>query len=129
MTTIDLECRPTHLVLNRHNNLFAYASTDLSLTMRDALTLKIVRKFDHVADNQITAVTFSSDSKRLFVAARDKTLKIYDILTSGLVDHVAFPHTIRAMAYSPQTESTFEFLATSHVSKKGIYLWSVDDLV
>jgi U3 small nucleolar RNA-associated protein 21 len=96
-------------------NLFAFTTSSLNLFVYDALTLKCIRRFDNIATNAITSVCFSFDSKWVITASMDKSLKVWDLLTASLVDWVQFCNIPMSVAFSP----TGEYLATTHVDKKG----------
>ena len=74
-----------------------------------------MRKFDNIHDNAVTGCCFSFDSKWIITTSMDKSLKVWDLLTSTLIDWVAFCDIPKAVAYAP----TGEYLATTHVGKKG----------
>lgn len=96
-------------------NLFAFTTSNLSLIVYDALTLKCIRRFDNIATNAITSICFSHDSKWIVTASMDKSLKVWDLLTASLVDWISFCDIPLAIAFSP----TGEYLVTTHVEKKG----------
>lgn len=50
----------------------------------------------------------------------DKCIRVWDILTGSLVDWVQFKRAPISLDFSPSGE----FLATSHVGSKAVYLWS-----
>lgn len=83
--------------------------------------LKKVREFAQVASNKVTDICFSQpDSKWVLCASLDKSIRVYDILTGTLVDWVQFKRAPISLDFSPSGE----FLATSHVGSKAVYLWS-----
>lgn len=83
-------------------------------------TMKLIRKFENIHENAITGLCFSHDSKWLITTSMDKSLKVWDLLTSSLIDWIKFCDIPKSVAFAP----TGEYLATTHVGKKGIYLWS-----
>lgn len=94
----------------------------MSITLLNARTsLKKVREFDQAADNKITDICFSQpDSKWLICSSLDKSIRVWDILTGVLIDWVEFKHAPISIDFSPSGE----FLATSHVGSKAVYLWA-----
>lgn len=53
-------------------------------------------------------------------ASLDKCIRVWDILTGTLVDWVQFKRAPISLDFSPSGE----FLATTHVGSKSVYLWS-----
>jgi U3 small nucleolar RNA-associated protein 21 len=100
----------------------AFSQTDLSLQIVNIRTgLKKVREFVHAANNKITDIAFSEpDSKWLLCSSLDKSIRVWDILTGALVDWIQFKMAPISLDFSPSGE----YLATSHVGSKAIYLWS-----
>ena len=83
-----------------------------------------MREFYEVADNRITDLCYSKpDGRWLLVSSLDKSLKIFDIITGSLIDWIKFKQAILSMDFA----LSGEFLATSHVGSKAIYLWSNKD--
>lgn len=80
-----------------------------------------MREFKQAATNKITDICFSQpDSKWLICSSLDKCIRVWDILTGTLVDWVQFKRAPISLDFSPSGE----FLATSHVGSKAVYLWS-----
>ena len=111
-----------NLCYNRGNDLVAVYLGDLSIEVRNAKNgLKRVRRFESVADNRITDLCFSQpDSKWLLASSLDKSLRVFDILTGSLIDWLRFEQAPLAIDFA----LSGEFLATSHVGSKAVYLWS-----
>ena len=76
--------------------------------------------FENAFKSPVIALCFTDDSRHLIVSSADGTLKVFDLLTSSLVDWLQFESPIRSLDFSP----TGEYLATSHLNEKGIYLWA-----
>jgi len=122
LSSFTVESPVDNLVYNQKNDLIAISCTDLSLTLLTIKGgLKKVRSFAQVADNKVTDICFSKpDSKWICVSSLDKSLKIFDILTGSLIDWVKFRDAAVSIDFSPSGE----FLATSHVGSKAVFLWS-----
>ena len=78
-----------------------------------------VRHFQGHRD-RITDACISADSKWVISAAMDATLRVWDIPSACCMQalHVGCP--ITALSFAPN----MELLATAHVNRRGIYLWS-----
>jgi U3 small nucleolar RNA-associated protein 21 len=50
----------------------------------------------------------------------DKSVKVFDILTGSLIDWIKFQRAPLSIDFS----LSGEFLATSHVGSKAVFLWS-----
>lgn len=111
-----------NLVYNKLNDLIAFSTSDLTLSIINARSgLKKVRQFEHAANNKITDICFSlPDSKWVICSSLDKCVRVWDILTGSLVDWIQFQKAPLSIDFSPSGE----FLATSHVGSKAIFLWS-----
>lgn len=96
-------------------NLFCFTSSSLNLYVYDFHTMKCIRRFESIANNAITSLCFSHDSKWIVTASMDKSLKVWDLLTATLIDWIVFLDIPMAVAFSP----TGEYLTTTHVNKKG----------
>lgn len=118
--TIEDSAALNNLEMNSTQTLFAFSTSSLNVEIYDLDTLKCIRRFEQVANNAITSLSFSFDSKWIITASMDKSLKVWDLLTATMVDWVEFANIPMSIAFSP----TGEYLATTHVGKKGIYLWS-----
>ena len=111
-----------NLCYNRSNDLIAISSSDLTVTILNVKSgLKKVRTFPEVSSNKITDICFSQpDSKWLLCSSLDKTIKVFDILTGSLIDWIQFERAPLSIDFS----LSGEFLATSHVGSKAVFLWS-----
>ena len=120
--TFEHEYPIENLTYNRKNDLIAISSSDLSLTIINVKGgLKKVREFKQVSNNKITDICFSQpDSRWLISTSLDKSLKVFDILTGSLIDWIQFKNAPLSIDFS----LSGEFLATSHVGSKAIYLWT-----
>ena len=109
----------------RDSNLAAIALEDYTALLFDCSTLTIVRRFGggtsspcHTAN--INDLGFSPDGRTLFTSSFDGTIRVWDVPTNSCVDWLGFSTPPTSMTVSP----TGEFLATTHVGKVGISLWS-----
>ena len=50
----------------------------------------------------------------------DCCIRVWDIVTGSLVDWIKFKHAPLSLDFSPSGE----FLATSHLNSKAVFLWS-----
>ena len=104
----------------RESSLLAISLDDLNIEIIDIMTLKTVRKFQNVHKGPLTDMTYSNDSRWLLTSSLDKTIKVWDVPSGSLVDHIGFTESVTSLTMSP----TSEFLATTHLNNLGIYLWS-----
>jgi len=112
----------SNLCYNRFNDLVAFSTSDLSITLLNAKTgLTKVRQFDNCAQSKITDVCFSQPDQRwLLCSSLDKCIRVWDIVTGSLIDWFKFKNAPLSIDFSPSGE----FLATSHINSKAVYLWS-----
>ena len=111
------------VVFNHNNDLLGIATSDIRLIVLNTKLgqLRKVREITEVAYNKITDICFSQpDSKHIIAASLDKTIKVFDLLTGHLVDHIVFSQAPLSIDYSPSGE----FLASTHVGSKAIFLWA-----
>lgn len=107
------------LLLDRSTNLAAAIHDDLTIKMYDIETYKMVRIFGGFAARVLDA-TFSPNGKWLVASSLDGYIRTFDIPTSRLVDFFKTHQVATSVAFSP----IGDFLATTHVASKGIYLWA-----
>jgi len=88
--TIEVENNLSISHLTNKGSLFSLITSNLSLLVYDLNTMKLIRKFDNIHDNAVTGSCFSHDSKWIITTSMDKSLKVWDLLTSTLIDWVAF---------------------------------------
>lgn len=120
LQTIEVENLSAITHIECQGDLFAVITSNLTLLVYDLSTFKLIRSFPTIHDNAITSLCFSHDSRWLVTTSMDKSLKVWDLLTSSLIDWIKFCEIPKTAAFAP----TGEYLATTHVGKKGIYLWS-----
>ena len=111
-----------NLSYNRVNDLVAFSSSDLSITLLNVKSgLTKVRHFANAATNKITDVCFSQpDQKWLLASSMDKSIRVWDIVTGSLIDWFKFKNAPLSIDFAPSGE----FLATSHLNSKAVFLWS-----
>lgn len=116
---IDLSSPINQIELSRENTLLAVVTDELVIHIFDVDTQVCVRKlYGHTS--LITDVSFSGDSRWLASASGDSTMRLWDLPTGQCIDWIKMPSPIVSLSFSPRGD----FLATSHVDFKGIYLWS-----
>ena len=125
-STHKLMCKPVPLdegirqmSLHRDNGLLAVATADFSVLVVDTVSRRTVRRFDSCHSDQITDFCFSPDCRWVLTASLDSTVKVWDVPSGCLVDHVAFPRPVTSLTMSPANDR----LATTHVGDLGVYLW------
>ena len=105
--------------MHRDSSLVAVSLSDFSLQVLDAVSRNVVRVFPGHS-HQITDMCFSADSRWLVTASLDGTAKVWDVPAGHLVDYIRFPAPATSITMSPKGD----FLATSHSSDLGLYLWT-----
>ncbi|UZJ51500.1 hypothetical protein CBS101457_000820 [Exobasidium rhododendri] len=116
---IDTATGISALLLDRSTNLVAAIQDDLTIKLYDIETFKMVRIFGGFAARILDA-TFSPNGKWLVVSSLDGFVRTFDIPTSRLVDYFRTTEVATSVSFSP----IGDFLATTHVGSKGIYLWA-----
>ncbi|ETO59647.1 hypothetical protein, variant 2 [Phytophthora nicotianae P1976] len=116
---IDVGSPISQMELHRDSNLLCVACDDQVLRLYDVTTHQLVRRFAGHS-HRVTDMTFSSDARWLFSSSADASLRVWDIPTGKCVDWMRFQKPVTGLAVSP----TGEFLATTHVSHVGIFLWA-----
>ena len=107
----------------RESDLAAIALQDFSVVLFDCASLSIVRRFGVGSSRHtgpISDLVFGPDGRTLFTASLDGTIRVYDVPTSSCVEWLSFESPPTSLTISP----TGEFLATTHVGKVGIHMWS-----
>ena len=107
-------------IFYRESALLALSLEDRSLEIFDIITRKIVRKFFDIHLDMVTDLTFTADSRWIVTASLDKTIKVWDVPTGTLIDHIGFSSHVTSLSMSP----TSDFLSTTHENDLGVYLWS-----
>ncbi|EFJ49064.1 hypothetical protein VOLCADRAFT_59899 [Volvox carteri f. nagariensis] len=107
------------LVLHPVTGLAAVAMADASLRMYDIEVPRLVRRFRGHSD-RVTSLLLSSDSKWLLSAAMDGTLRVWDVPAAQCLQVMKLGSPVTSLSLSP----SLDLLATTHVNRRGIYLWS-----
>lgn len=116
---LQLEAPITLMTFHKSSELAAMALDDLSIVIIDTNTQKVVRiLYGH--SNRITSLDFSPDGRWIVSTALDATLRTWDIPTGGCIDGVLLPNVATQVKFSPLGD----YLATTHVSGNGIFLWT-----
>jgi U3 small nucleolar RNA-associated protein 21 len=115
----------TKLCHVRESDLAAIALQDYSVILFDCSSSYIVRRFGagtnvhHKHTDGITDLCFSGDGRSLYTSL-DSTIRVWDVPTNKCVDWLAFKSPPTSLTISP----TGQYLATTHVDRVGINLWS-----
>ncbi|EIE21950.1 WD40 repeat-like protein [Coccomyxa subellipsoidea C-169] len=113
---IALGSPPTHLCHHANSALLSVACDDLVIRMYDVEAVRSVRQFKGHTD-RITDLHMSADARWLLSASLDGTVRAWDV-PSSMCLQASTPVT--ALSLSP----AMDMLATAHVNRRGIYLWS-----
>ena len=114
--------------LHRDNSLLAVVTSQFGLMVIDTISRLLVRRFQEgsgvdrfcIHNDQITDLVISPNSQWIITSSLDSTIKVWDVPSGTLVDHILFPSPVTSLTFSP----TEDFLATSHVGDLGVYLWT-----
>ncbi|GLI63849.1 hypothetical protein VaNZ11_006952 [Volvox africanus] len=109
----------TRLVLHPVSGLAAVALTDASLRLYDIEVPRLVRRFRGHSD-RVTGLHISSDSRWLLSSAMDGTMSVWDIPAAQCLQVMKLGSPVTSLSLSP----SLDLLATTHVNRRGIYLWS-----
>lgn len=104
---------------HRGNGLVAVAADDKVIRVFDVVAERLVRKFQGHTD-RITDLTFSEDGKLLLSSSMDFTVRVWDVIAAKQVDAMKVGTAVTSLSLSP----AMDMLATTHVNRKGIYLWA-----
>ena len=121
---IALESFPHQIEINRDTDLVCVALENNNIFIYDKSQLALVRKFNILNKKEeeyiISDIGISKDSNWLLCAtSKDKSLRIYDIISTNLIEWVAFDKTPLSMNLSPNSL----YVAMSFKEEKGIYLY------
>ncbi len=101
------------------SDLIALSCDDLSIRVVDIETKKTVREFWGCQD-KINDFCFSNDGRWIVAASQDSVVRVWDLLTSHLVDAFRLESPCTALAFS----STGEYLAGSTEGTLGVHIWT-----
>uniref|UniRef100_A0A383VCR0 Small-subunit processome Utp21 domain-containing protein n=1 Tax=Tetradesmus obliquus TaxID=3088 RepID=A0A383VCR0_TETOB len=109
----------THLALHTGSDLAAVGCVDRVVRLVDIEACRVVRRFSGHSD-RLTDVAISADCRWLLTAGMDCTLRVWDIPASQCLQvmHMGTPVTSLTLSGSQ------DLLATAHVNKRGVFLWS-----
>eukprot|EP00357_Protocruzia_adherens_P000269 CAMPEP_0114977970 /NCGR_PEP_ID=MMETSP0216-20121206/3543_1 /TAXON_ID=223996 /ORGANISM="Protocruzia adherens, Strain Boccale" /LENGTH=617 /DNA_ID=CAMNT_0002339107 /DNA_START=308 /DNA_END=2161 /DNA_ORIENTATION=- len=119
LQTVETPYRMELMVMHKENYMIAIANEYHQIEIYDARTLRKVRHFD-AHEQRITDLSFSPDAKWLISASLDKSLKIWDLAASSLVEWVTFKKPVVSFDISPKGD----MLATAHAGSRGIFFWT-----
>ena len=117
---------PRQIEINRDSDLICVSLENNHIYIYDKSQLALVRKFNVLLNNNkeedyiINDIDISKDSNWLLcITNKDKSLKIFDIISTNLIEWVQFDKTPLAMNLSPNSL----YIAMSFEVEKGIYLY------
>ena len=125
---IIIDSFPRQLEINRDSDLISVSLEKNFIYIYDKSQLALVRKFDILNKNKnnteenyiINDIGISKDSNWLLcITSKDKSLRIYDIISANLIEWVEFDKTPLSMNLSPNSL----YIAMSFQEEKGIYLY------
>jgi U3 small nucleolar RNA-associated protein 21 len=112
--TAPISCR-----YHASNNLLAFACDDMSIRIVDMETKKTIREFWGPEDS-INDLCFSSDGRWIIAASNDKTIRVWDLPTSHLIDAIRLNKPCTAIDMSV----TGEYLAACLEDESGVAIWT-----
>ena len=123
----NIDSFPRQLEINRDSDLVCVSLENNFIYIYDKSQLTLVRKFDILnkknisEDNYIIKdIGISKDSNWLLcITSEDKSLRIYDIISTNLIEWVEFDKVPLSMNLSPNSL----YIAMSFEEEKGIYLY------
>lgn len=101
------------------NNLLAFACDDMSIRVVDMETKKTIREF-WGPEESINDICFSSDGRWIIAASNDRTIRVWDLPTSHLIDAIRLSKPCTALDMSV----TGEYLAASLEDEPGVAIWT-----
>uniref|UniRef100_A0A915HDN8 Small-subunit processome Utp21 domain-containing protein n=1 Tax=Romanomermis culicivorax TaxID=13658 RepID=A0A915HDN8_ROMCU len=122
--SLKLEYNINGMILHQDNNFIAVSFENHSFAIVDPEFHRITRFFDRVHSASIIDMTFNNSGHWLLTASLDKTVKIWDLVSSSLIDVIALERPCLSLTFSP----TGEYLATVHDGLLGVYLWALKSM-
>lgn len=117
--SVELGTGVTQLAIAKESSLLAAVTDDFVIHVFDIDTQICVRRL-HGHTALITDLTFTSDGRWIISASGDASVRVWDLPTGHCVDWVIMPSPVVSLTMSPRGD----FLATSHVDSRGIFLWA-----
>ena len=120
--SVNVDFFPQKLEINRDNDLIAVSFDNNYINVYDKSQIKLVRNFqiNDFNNYSISDFTFSNDAKWLLVITmNDKSLKIYDILSSNLIEWVDFDKIPLSVSISNDNQ----YISISFENDNGIYIY------
>ncbi|KAL6074501.1 putative u3 small nucleolar rna-associated protein 21 [Balamuthia mandrillaris] len=119
LDTLTVGSPITRIMLHKESSLLATASDDLVIRIFDVDTRRLVRRFEGHS-NQITDIAFSPDARWLVTSSLDCTVCVWDLPSGMKVDWFRVEKAVTSLSFSP----TGDFLATTHVNSRAIFMWA-----
>lgn len=110
---------PTACRYHAANNLLAFSCDDLSIRVVDIETKRTIREFWGPAET-INDFCFSNDGRWVIAASQDRTIRVWDLPTSHLIDAIRLEKPCKALAMS----HSGEHLAATIEDQLGVTLWT-----
>ena len=124
----NIDSFPRQIEINRDSDLICISLENNFIFIYDKSQMALVRKFNVLNKNRnneednyiIKDIGISKDSNWLLcITSKDKSLRIYDIISTNLIEWVQFDKIPLAMNLSPNSL----YIAMSFEEEKGIYLY------
>ena len=123
----NIDSFPRQIEINRDSDLVCVSLENNFIYIYDKSQLTLVRKFDILNKKKISEdnyiikdIGISKDSNWLLcITSEDKNLRIYDIISTNLIEWVEFDKVPLSMNLSPNSL----YIAMSFEEEKGIYLY------
>ena len=114
---------PRQIEMNRDSDLISVSLENNNIFIYDKSQLALVRKFKIGKNKEenyiINDIGISKDSNWLLCISKDKSLRIFDIISANLIEWVEFDKIPLSMNLSPNSL----YIAMSFEEEKGIYLY------
>ena len=114
---------PRQIEINRDSDLISASLENNNIFIYDKSQLALVRKFEIGKNKEenyiINDIGISKDSNWLLCISKDKSLRIFDIISANLIEWVEFDKIPLSMNLSPNSL----YIAMSFEEEKGIYLY------